>query len=130
MSITTIAQFRTDFPEFGNSTTFPDAQVQFYLNLAEARLSMERWADLWTYGVELYTAHNLSLAQQRLGVAASGGQIGATTGIATSKAVGSVSKTMDLGVATTVGAGTYNLTTYGAEFYQLVEQVGIGGMQL
>ncbi|WP_158810460.1 DUF4054 domain-containing protein [Beijerinckia sp. L45] len=130
MSTTTIAQFRGDFPEFGSATAYPDTQVQMYLNLAEMRLNQTRWDELWTYGVELYTAHSLALAKMRAATAATGAAPGATTGIVTSKSVGGVSKSSDIGVATVEGAGTYNLTSYGSEFWQLVLQIGIGGVQV
>ena len=130
MSTTTIAQFRGDFPEFGDPTGFPDAQVQMYLNLAETRLDQTRWDALWTYGVELYVAHNLSLSKMRAATAAAGGAPGATTGIVTSRSVGGVSKGVDIGSVTVEGAGTYNLTSYGSEFWQMVLQIGIGGVQL
>ena len=130
MSTTTIAQFRSDFPEFGNAATYPDARVQTYLNLAETRLDQTRWDALWTYGVELYTAHSLALAQMRAATALAGAAPGQTTGITTSRSVGGVSKGVDIGAVTVEGAGTYNLTSYGSEYWQLVLQIGIGGVQV
>ncbi|MDR3488806.1 MAG: DUF4054 domain-containing protein [Bradyrhizobium sp.] len=130
MSTTTIAQFRSDCPEFGNLTTYPDAQVQKFLNIAELRLNQTRWEDLWTYGVELYTAHSLSLGQMRAAAGAAGGVPGATAGLVTSRSVGGVSKSVDVSSVTVEGGGTYNLTTYGSEYWQLVLQIGIGGVQV
>ena len=126
----TNAQFRGDFPEFADTTGYPDAQVNFYLNLAQTRLDATRWSDLWTYGVELYTAHSLALAKMRAATTLGGGAPGATTGVVSSKSVGGVSKSMDLGIVTIEGAGTYNLTSYGSEYYQLMLLIGIGGVQL
>ena len=130
MSTTTVAQFRADFPEFGDAAAYPDTQVQRQLDLAELRLNPDRWDALWSYGVELYTAHNLALSKLRARTALTGGAPGATTGIVTSKSVGGVSKSSDIGVATVSGAGTYNLTSYGSEYWQLAQQIGIGGVQV
>ena len=130
MSTTTIAQFREDYPEFGDATAFTDSQVQRYLDLAELRLNQQRWQSLWTLGVELYTAHNLMLARQRAAAVLAGAVPGATSGVVTSESVGGVSYGSDVSIVTTEGAGTYNLTGYGSEYWQLVRQVGIGGVQL
>ena len=125
----TIAQFRTDFAEFGDSAAYPDARVQIYLALAQSRLDPVRWSDLWTYGVELYTAHSLALAKMRA-TTVPGSAPGVTTGVKTSSSVGGVSKSVDISSVTIEGAGTYNLTSYGSEYYQLMRQIGIGGLQL
>lgn len=132
MSTTTIAQFRGDFPEFADTAAYSDTQVQMYLDLAETRLDPIRWDALWAYGVELYTAHSLALSKQRAATArlGVGGAPGATTGVVTSQAVGGVSMSSDIDVATIAGAGTYNLTSYGSEYWQLVLQIGIGGVQV
>lgn len=130
MSTTTIAQFRGDFPEFADTAAYPNSQVQMYLNLAELRLDQARWDALWQYGVELYTAHSLALAKQRAAAIAAGGVPGGTAGVVTSESVGGVSYSSDVSIVTTPGAGTYNLTSYGSEYWQLVLQIGIGGIQL
>ena len=130
MSTTTVAQFRGDFPEFASATAYTDARVQFYLDLAETRLDPMRWEDLWVYGVELYVAHGLSLAKARADATLAGRAPAGTAGLLTSKTVGSVSASYDVSDVTSEGAGTYNLTAYGVEYWQLMRTIGIGGMQL
>ena len=130
MDPVTLASFRADYPEFADTTAFPDTRVQKYITLAQLRLPPDRWGALLNLGVELYTAHNLALAKMRAAAMLGGGAPGATQGVVTSKSVGGVSKSADVGIVTSAGAGTYNLTSYGSEYWQLVLQVGIGGIQV
>ncbi len=63
MSTLTVAQFRTDFPEFADKSIYSDASVTTWLNVALALLkNTDRWGALLTTGQELATAHYLVLA--------------------------------------------------------------------
>ncbi|TJZ75585.1 DUF4054 domain-containing protein [Chitiniphilus eburneus] len=123
-------QFRTDFPEFANTSTYPTATVDFWLSLAEKMLPPDRWCDLWGHGLELFTAHHLALGAANQRAAAVGGIPGQVKGPATSKAVDKVSAGYDSGAVTLTDGGFWNLTTYGIEFLQLARMVGAGGIQL
>lgn len=125
----TVASFRADFPEFADATRYPDTRVQFWLTLAYKRLNVVRWADLLDYGVELFTAHNLALAP-RLGAGGSAGAPGLTTGLQTSKSVGSVSVSYDVSTGVVEGGGNWNLTAYGVQWLQLAGIVGAGPLQV
>ena len=122
--------FRQDFPEFSNTTTYPDTLINFWLNLAIARLNKNVWGQIYTQGLELLTAHYVSIAAQRRKVANVGGQPGGSTGPVSSKSVDKVSIAYDAALAGYEDAGQYNLTTYGTMFYDLVQVVGAGGVQI
>jgi hypothetical protein len=124
------ATFRTDFPEFADTTLYPDSRVNFYLGLGAKLLPACRWGDLLDFGLELYTAHYLVIATRNQDAAAAGGVPGAVTGVATSKAVDKVSVSYDTTSVLNADAGFWNMTTYGVEFYQLMMTVGAGGVQL
>ncbi len=119
------ATFRAIFPEFGDVAAFPDAQVSFWLSSAANRLPELRWGGLWAQGVALLAAHYLSLARRRLAAGAGGGW-----GVVSSKSVGGVSVAYDNSLGSLEGAGSFNLSPYGVEFWQLAEIVGMGGTQL
>ena len=123
--------FRQDFPEFKDTIKYTDSQINFWLGIAVARLSACAWGTLYNQGLELLTAHYLSIAAQRAKVASVGGQPGAGVGGPVSaKSVDKVSLSYDVAVATIEGAGQYNLTTYGTQFYDLALMVGAGGLQV
>ena len=128
----TLDQFRLDFPEFADTTAYPDASINFYLLLASNLMDPIRWGDLLVFGVELYVAHQITLARIAALQAARGPNsvAGVTTGVVTSRSIGPVSKSVDVATFTKSGAGSYNLTVYGVQYASLLEFVGIGGMQL
>ncbi|MDU7187424.1 MAG: DUF4054 domain-containing protein, partial [Klebsiella sp.] len=50
-------QFRTDFPEFSDTTRYPDPAVAFYLGQADAILNQDVLGDQFVYLAELFVAH-------------------------------------------------------------------------
>lgn len=124
------ATFRQDFPEFSDTTTYPDGSVDFYLALGVKLLPECRWQDLLDYGLELFTAHHLVLSTRDQKAEAAGGMPGAMTGPQSSKAVDKVSVSYDTASATLEDGGFWNLTTYGVRFLQLARMIGAGGIQL
>jgi len=126
----TAASFRTDFPEFASTTTYPDATVNFLAGLSANLLDATRWGALLDYGTELFIAHNLVLSAQSVKSSAAGGVPGASSGLTSSKAVDKVSVSYDTASAAVDGAGNWNLTTYGTRYIQLARMIGAGGIQL
>lgn len=127
----TNAQFRLDFPEFTDTTVYPEAQLTFWRTFAETLLYDRcRWADLRDYGIELVMAHGLTLAARNVAAATSGGSPGSVQGAVASKSVGGVSVSYDTSAATLDNGGYWNLTSYGVLFWQLANTVGTGGFQL
>lgn len=126
-----VISFREAFPHFAES---PDARVKFFIALAERLLPPAKWGDLLDDGIMLYVAHNLTLeaeiAKDKTGAGAISVAAGPITG--ESKTVGSMSKSITRAGASSQGtsllnAGAYNLTSYGQQFWQLVQIVGAGG---
>lgn len=125
-----VATFRQDFPEFSDTTKYPDAQVQFWLTVSESLVNPDRWGVLTDQGIELCTAHHLVLAARDEAAISVGGVPGLMKGPQSSKAVDKVSASYDTGAATIDGAGFWNLTTYGVRYITLAQLMGAGGIQL
>jgi hypothetical protein len=132
----TVQQFRTAFPEFGNAVKYPDAQVQFYLDLAqgnEAGLQGfigPRWGTKAPYGAQLFVAHNLSIEGEAQKLAAKGQNPGQVLGPIASGSVDKVSYTRSLQDILNPGAGHWNMTVYGMRYWQLMRMVGAGPVQV
>ncbi|HEJ7993743.1 DUF4054 domain-containing protein [Serratia quinivorans] len=130
-SLPTVAQFRQDFPQFEDPLRYPEAQVQFRLNLADILLSEKvTGTKIFPYLVELFVAHYMTLFAQDQRSAAVGGSGGSASGVQTSKSVDKVSVSYDTSSTLNPDAGFWNNTRYGAEFYQLITLFGAGGRQL
>lgn len=118
----TVEQFRESFPMFSRDT-YADSRVQFWLGVAVLKLPEARWGTLYDHGQGLFTAHNLTLERQ----ASAGDNVGAP-GLVSSKTVGPVSKSYSQQDVTHAGAGNYNLTYWGREFWSLSQMIGAGGL--
>ena len=128
--MSSVAQFRQDFPEFGNTTTYPDSSVTFWMTIAVSLVNPDRWGVLTDQGIELVTAHHLVLAQRDQAAVAVGGAPGEVKGPTASKSVDKVSVSYDAGAVALSDAGFWNLTTYGIRFMTIARTMGAGGMQL
>lgn len=124
------AQFRVDFPEFANPEQYPDSQLNFWGGIATKMVNACLWLDMTTTGIELYVAHELTLARLNAQAAQSGGTPGQSGGIASSKTVGQVSVSYDPNTTTEKDAGWWNLTVYGKQFIRLARMFGAGVVQL
>lgn len=124
--------FRSQFPEFSSPERYPKELLTLYATVGETRLPRAKWCKLWTYGVQLFVAHNVTIAAQNQAAAATGGAPGLQGGVPNSTTVGSLTVSFD---ATTTndpapGAQSYNLTTYGKLLWDLIMIVGSGPIQL
>lgn len=124
------SSFREQMPVFADAAQYPSFQFNFYLNLGKKLLNEERWEDLLDYGLTLFIAHYLTLHKRGMDAASVGGDAGKIVGNETSKAVDSVSKSMDVSGVIISDAGHWNQTTWGVQFYQLMMMAGAGGIQL
>jgi hypothetical protein len=125
-----ITQFRSNFPEFADTTAYPNTQITFWATVAEKMVIENVWLDMYETGVSLYVAHELVLARQNVLTAATGGLPGQGGGIASSKTVGSVNVSYDPNTTTEKNAGFWNLTNYGKQFYRFTQIFGAGCIQL
>ena len=126
----TVAGFRDYFPEFKDTARFPDTQIQRNLDLSSRLLRESVWGELYDDGIAYLTAHNIALMTPPAGAGAASGAIGVPSGVVSSKAVGSVSKSYDTSVGLDASAGLYGATTYGRQYFQWLGLFGAGGIQL
>ena len=126
----TESSFRESMPMFADTNSYPAFQFNFYLNLGTKLLPEQRWDDLLDYGLTLFVAHYLTLYKRGMNLASVGGDAGKVVGNETSKSVDGVSKSMDVSGVLITDAGHWNQTTFGIQFYQLMQMVGAGGIQL
>lgn len=126
----TPATFRQQFPEFSNPAIYEDIRINNFIAVAANLLPATRWGSLLDYGTSLYVAHKLALQQRSVLAANSGALPGAIQGVLTAKQVDKVSASYDSRSVTFEEAGQYNLTTYGIELWQLMGQIGSGGLQV
>lgn len=130
-NLPTVSDFRTAFPQFSDTTRYPDTQIQFRLNLAYVLLSEKTMGkDLFPYFVQLFVAHYMVLWVADDRAIATGGTGGVSGGVASAKSVDKVSVSYDTGATLNSDAGFWNYTRFGAEFWQLIMMFGIGGIQL
>lgn len=125
-----VAKFRTDFPEFADATRYTPTMLTFWSGMGEKLISSDKFGDLYTQAVELFTAHNAALAADNRSATTSGASPGQAGGVVASKAVGSVKVSYDTAAAMETNAGHWNQTTYGRQYIRLARLIGQGCYQL
>ena len=126
----TAASFRTAFPEFSDTSVYPDPEVNFWLTLSPNLLDANRWGALFDFGQQLFMAHNLSISFNSKAAAAAGGNPGAIVGTVTSGSVDKVSYSRDASSAMDPKNGHWNLSSYGLRYIQLARTIGAGPIQI
>lgn len=124
-----INQFRAEFPEF-DQTKYPDSMVIFWSNFGEQMVKENRWQSQKPFGVKLFTAHHLVLARSNLNSSEVGGLPGQVSGPTASKTVGAASISYDTNSTLEMGAGHWNMTSYGKMFIRYAKMFGAGAVQL
>jgi len=136
----TAASFVADFPEFGNITLFPTSVINYWINFASLLVNPNIFGgpgditaqsppdNLYDILLELFTAHNLVLEAQAQQTAQAGGLPGLTTGPISTKHVGPVSVSYDVGAGIDPSDAQYNLTIYGTRFINLYKLGGAPGI--
>lgn len=122
--------FRKAFPAFMDPSCYPGHEVDYWRKLGEKLISRERWGDLFSDGLFLFVAHNLTLEFNSKRAAAKGQAPGQVVGATTSASVDKVSYSRDAASAMLPGAGHWNLSIYGLRYKQLVAMVGAGPVQV
>lgn len=125
-----IADFRALFPQFANSTTFPDVAIQMQFDLATSYVSADTYGCMpiaaRTHALYLMTAHLLALGV----IIAAGGYTG-RPGIATASRVGDVQVTVE---APPFGTSQWrwwlNTTPYGGQLVALLDVQSVGGFMI
>lgn len=126
----TANSFRRDFVEFSESSKYPDSLVDFYLAIAVKMLNASRWGTMLDVGVELFTAHNLTLERIALDEMDNGGVPGITKGPISSQSVDKSSVSFDVAAAAELDAGHWNETIYGKRFIRIARMMGAGPVQI
>jgi hypothetical protein len=124
----TATSFRLNHEEFADDQKYPDTLVNQYINLAKLFVNPDVWTDATDYGTELWVAHNVAIAGEKM----NGGDIFGVTGIHTGEHVGEVGFTADpkLLFGGLTDAGFYARSSFGLQFWQLAKMFGGGGRQL
>jgi hypothetical protein len=122
----TPASLRALYPEFGDTTKYPDTSINEWLRVAARMLDAGRWGDLLDFGVTLFVCHRIALAGIRAKAAAAGGAPGTSSGVVSSKSVDKVSISYDVATSSEEGGGHWNLTDYGKEWLRQARIVGAG----
>lgn len=122
----TAADFRTAFPEFTSTTTYPGSQVDFWIAQGYAQLNAASFGAQLDLAVMLFVAHNVVLSARAAATAAKGQVVGASTGVVSSKSLGPGSMSYDTTLATYADAGIWNATIYGQRLYQMMRAYSAG----
>jgi Protein of unknown function (DUF4054) len=125
-----ICLFRENFPEFSDESLYTNELITFWSTIAENLVDIERWGNLREQGVNLATAHYISLAIKEQRLADSGAVPGSSAGAITSKKVGDVSVNYDYSANADSSGGSWNSTSYGRLYLSLVKMFGVGCVQL
>lgn len=90
-SLPAVSDFRRDFPQFADPAKYPEAQIQFRLNLADELLSENvTGKKLFPYFAGLFVAHYMTLWAADSRAMLAGGPGGSTNGVQSSKSVDKV----------------------------------------
>jgi len=125
-----VATFRQQFPEFADTTRYPEPLVAFWLDVVTRMLRPEVWGELLDVGLALALAHHLVVSSRQQGSASAGKVPGAVLGAQTSKSVDTVSISYDVAAVTLEGGGFWNKSSYGIQFLGMARLLGAGGVQL
>ena len=128
--VVSVADFRKDYPEFGNAEAYPESAVTYYLTWATIMLNPLRWGSVLPLATELYAAHYLTeerkaFLNSRVGLAA-----GDVSGPLQAKSVDKVSLTYDMSSVVDADAGDWNQTIYGRRLWRLIMMAGMGPVQV
>lgn len=125
-----VQQFRQDFPEFANVAQYPTSVINFWYGVAKKFLDPNRWCDSINTGLELYVAHNVVLQAQSQRAVNAGGDPGLRTGVIAAENSGDQSVSYDVSSTAEQGAGFWNKTSYGQQYYHLAMLFGAGAIYL
>lgn len=129
MSQITTDQFRQDLPAFKDPLVYEDPAVQFWLDMADQLHHTDQWKGMLRLGIELYTAHNLSLEFNANRNAKFGRNPGEIVGATTSGTVDKVSYSRSTAGIINPKDGHWALSVYGLRYLQLFRMIGASPQQ-
>lgn len=124
----TATSFRLNHEEFADDQVYPDTLINQYITLSRLFINPAVWGDATDYGTELWVAHNVAIAGEKIRT----GDLFGVTGIHTSEHVGEVGFSSDpkLIFGGLDDAGFYARSSFGLQFWQLAKMFGSGGLQV
>lgn len=126
----TYQDFIVAFPEFSDEVSWPVLRVEMRIELANQFVRVCGLSDAVAAHLKgLYVGHYLAAygPSSESGELANGSE---GSGIVSSKSVDGASVSYDTVTGAEAGAGFWNLTKYGREYWQLMQMLGAGGVQL
>lgn len=121
--------FRENFAEFTSLTKYPDEMIEFWSGLGDKLLDQTKWDALGIrdQGLSLFTAHYITLAAMNVADVAVGADPGRSASLIGGEGVGGVNVSYDNAASLENGAGQWNSTSYGRQYFSLASLVGMGG---
>lgn len=114
--VVTVQDFRTLFPSF-SETLFSDEEVQFFLDVIQSSMNEKIWGEKsYKLYVCKWVAHELVVLYGQ--PTPDGNNLVANSGELQSATVARTSWTKNLTLTQVMGAGNYNATPYGRQWYQ------------
>lgn len=126
----TPTSFRALFSEFASKIDYPDEALLPWITIGVNFVNADRWGTLTDFGVSLWAAHSFVLSRDAARAAAVGKTPGKAAGILNSKSLDGASMSYDTTTASEVDAGSWNLTTYGQQFFKYSRMMGAGPVQI
>lgn len=118
--------FRQQFPAFANDTTYPDAMLQMYFDMATCYVSDRNYGFLRNccrgLALNLLVAHIISLGTAIVA--------GDPTGTITSATIDKISVTLLAPIAKNGWQFWLNQTPYGQQLLALLSKAGCGGLYI
>jgi hypothetical protein len=120
------------YPQFTNSV--PAFIMDQFVAMGNAVVKYNRWNAMWEHAIGLFVAHFATLYLQSMGdPSSSAAQVvsaATTRGLQTSKSIGDVSVSYDVGGLTRdlQGWASWTTTTFGTQYATLARMVTKGGM--
>lgn len=120
---TSTATLRTLYPEFADTSAYPDATVTIFIDAAASELDVEVWGELFARGALALAAHMMALAKRSSGAAASTESL--PGGAVTSMRTGDEAISFGAVGAATASPSEVSLrtTAYGLEYLRLEAKV-------
>lgn len=126
----TISQFRSDYPMFTNTTSYPDSLIQRLINRATSLMNASVWGNDYQDFMELFVAHYCTLWNSAMIAAQNGGDPGIARGVIASESALGVAAAFDTVSAAEESGGNYNLTQWGQQFIRMARLKGMGPQQI
>lgn len=125
-AVIVVADFRVLYPQFANSTAFPDVKIETQFTMATAYISPNSACSM-SDAVRLQALYLMTAHLLALGVLVAANNYQGQPGVTTGAAVGDVNVTLAPPPVRSGWRYWLNLTPYGTELAALLEALSVGG---